>query len=733
MPADMYALLKRRYRISDYLRRKGIKVDRQGLFRCPCPGHEDRHPSAHVFEDKDGLDRWKCHGCGESGDLFDLIRLLDGKEGLEALEWLSGEKMQERPKQPERPRIVSDFGVIPPDAPVLVPNSFTPRIFRRDGTSTPPVCPEMVHEYRDHHSNLLAYVLRLPRRPGGRKSTPPVRWDTRLGGFVWAGFSASEITPLYNLGELRARRDAPVLVVEGEKCVDFARAILPDYVVVTWLGGSGQYKKVDLVPLTGRDVTFWPDADNVGLADMEWICEHVASPHRSWIGPDPQWQAGWDIVDVAALSPTAVREALARRKPVESPAMQPGEREPIRALWRTVSDGGWVPDDKVVVLDNNGGILQKHDYNAYLAFCHHPRFASLQFDILQRKMLFDGEPLAGDRQRLLAGELFRATKLTIGQDQRDGAAFDAALQRPVNHLAQQLRALVWDKVERPLWPYLGLRFSLWHEAATRRWFLSLVRRALEPGSQADLMLVLEGPQGVGKTTALRILASPGTYSGYVDVASFARSDVDLASKIGGKLVADLSEMTAHRTTEADAFKNLLTRTFDNYRPLYTNHGVDLPRSCVFAGSTNARSAYLRDLTGNRRFAPVRITLPMRLDDLRRDLLQLYAEAVHWLDAGEQWWLTDREVEEQVAATEVRQEMSHFEQQLLELIAGSGKYNFIAPNTVWLALELHDPLVRQRCKPQIDAIMSKHGWFYRAREPGQLTAYRPGFYKHLDDD
>jgi predicted P-loop ATPase len=724
-----YAIIKRQYPIRDYLARRGIRLDKDDMFSCVAPDHPDKTPSAHVFT-KDGYDAWKCFGCGRHGDVIDLVCLDQGLEKPEAVVYLTGKEPIKPPppiREQPRLRVVNDLGPIPESAPVIRAGHPTPPITRKDGTTRKGQMPEAVHEYRDPGGKLLAYVLRFPPKGTFKKSTPPVRWDVSLSGFVWAGFAGEERAPLYNAPELAARPHAPVLMVEGEACVDVAQVLLPDWVVTTWIGGVGQFKKADLTQLDGREVTFWPDKDPGGFEAMKHMAEKVTTSRRYWIEPKAEWEPGFDIKDLAGQGPGLIEPVIASRAFMVRPAQELGERDPIRAYWQTKTRGGWVPDElgESIVMNPGGPVAAKSEFNAYLAFCHHPRFQSLEWDTLQRVVRFENKRLEPHQYRDFAGMLYAATKLSTGRDATNSAVADAALTRQVNGLARQLRAVQWDKKERPLWRYFGTQYSLWHDMALRRWMFGLARRILEPGCQHDIMLILEGPQGVGKTSALRALASPFDYDGYVDMISLGSKDNDWM-KIGGKLIVDLSELAAHRAAGDDVIKGKLSNTHDNYRPPYASHFIDAPRSCVFAGSTNRQDAYLSDITGNRRFAPIEVSGKVDIFGLIRDREQIFAEAIVGLDNGETNWWSDSELEQQRFQVEGRREATYYEELIRELLDSLHKsIRFLTPREVWQKLEAHDTTIRRRIKPEVDRILSAHGWSARPDTKGMR---RSGWWK-----
>jgi predicted P-loop ATPase len=94
-------------------------------------------------------------------------------------------------------------------------------------------------------------------------------------------------------------------------------------------------------------------------------------------------------------------------------------------------------------------------------------------------------------------------------------------------------------------------------------------------------------------------------------------------------------------SEVEKVKAFVSRRVDRYRPSYGRNVIEQPRTCIFAGTTNA-SAYLRDETGARRYLPIKCGA-IALNAIKRDRDQLWAEAVALLRKGEPWWLVDTAV------------------------------------------------------------------------------------------
>jgi predicted P-loop ATPase len=180
--------------------------------------------------------------------------------------------------------------------------------------------------------------------------------------------------------------------------------------------------------------------------------------------------------------------------------------------------------------------------------------------------------------------------------------------------------------------YLGAEVTQFVMTVGAKWMISAVARIYAPGSKADAALILEGPQGTGKSTALNILASENWFTDQIkEIGS-----KDTALSLQGVLIVELGELSALTRAEVEDVKQWISQTFDRFRVPYGHYTHRFERQCVFAGTTN-RDDYLRDETGGRRFWPIR-TGTIDLDTLRRDRDQLWAEAVHRYRAGETWHL-----------------------------------------------------------------------------------------------
>jgi putative DNA primase/helicase len=211
-------------------------------------------------------------------------------------------------------------------------------------------------------------------------------------------------------------------------------------------------------------------------------------------------------------------------------------------------------------------------------------------------------------------------------------------------IRKYLAALPWDgkkRLDRWAATYLGAGKDIANKFG-RLWLISAVARVMRPGSKADCCLVLEGKQGIGKSSALRTLAGEWFTDQIADLGS-----KDAAMQCHGVWIVELAELDTVNRAESSRIKGFMSATFDRIRLPYGKNVVEWPRECVFAGSVN-HDAYLRDETGARRFWPVRCGR-IDLEAIKRDRDQLWAEAVQQFNAGAAWWLQDQASIEQAEA------------------------------------------------------------------------------------
>lgn len=253
---------------------------------------------------------------------------------------------------------------------------------------------------------------------------------------------------------------------------------------------------------------------------------------------------------------------------------------------------------------------------------------------------------------------------TFSQRNYDIAVAKVTDDRSYHPIREFLQALPeWDKVERVdtlLIDYLGAADNKYVRAVTRKTLCAAACRVLNPGCKFDTMLVLNGSQGIGKSTLIAKLGGEW----FSDSLSLNDTkDKTAAEKLQGYWILEIGELAGLRKAEVETLRSFLSRQNDIYRASFGKRTTPHPRQCVFFGTTNAGSGYLRDTTGNRRFWPVKTPgggSKRSWDVTQEDVLQIWAEVMHYVKAGEKLYL-DPEVEA-LAKAEQREAMESDERE-----------------------------------------------------------------------
>lgn len=250
-------------------------------------------------------------------------------------------------------------------------------------------------------------------------------------------------------------------------------------------------------------------------------------------------------------------------------------------------------------------------------------------------------------------ELRYYLETTYGIDSRmklDDEVTSVAMRNCFHHVRDYLNGLQWDgkeRVETLLIDCLGAEDSKYVRVVTRKMLIAAVGRVMKPGLKFDTMVVLQGPQGVGKSMLLKELGK-NWFSDSLD----AMQGKEAYEQLRGYWIIEVGELAALKKNEVEAAKKFITKQTDSYRVAYGHRTEDFPRQCIFVGTTN-ETAFLKDRTGNRRFLPVQVGLsePVRHPwdaDFASWVDQVWAEALTYWNGGEDVWigsLLEKEAEE----------------------------------------------------------------------------------------
>jgi len=305
------------------------------------------------------------------------------------------------------------------------------------------------------------------------------------------------------------------------------------------------------------------------------------------------------------------------------------------------------------------------------------------------------------------------------------AVCDTARRSSFHPVRDYLASLTWDgtpRLDRWLIEYGGAEDSAFNRAVSAVVLIAAVRRVRDPGTKFDEVLTLEGPQGSGKSTVVKIIARQLDW--FTDALELTAKPQEIMEQTAGKWIVEIAELAGMRKSEIEHVKALLSRQSDRARRAYGRVAEEVARQWIAIGTTNSLK-YLRDPTGNRRFLPVKCQR-FNLDGLKDAMPQLFAEAAHREAAGESIELS-RALWDIAAALQADRVIEDAWENSIAMLLGDleGK---IASETIWSGiLKIDTDRRNQGHFDRIGAVMSKLGWEYtRLRfASGQSYGYRRG--------
>ena len=471
---------------------------------------------------------------------------------------------------PTEPEPASDVELIPPEG-APEPGSF----------NSPLHGPASAHwVYKSPTGQPLFYISRHDPESSKKQIIPWV-WSKSKQKWVNKGYPKPR--PLYNLDLLTQNPTSPVVLVEGEKSCEAVAQLLPGYTPTTWCGGSQAIRQADFSPLFNRDyVLIWADNDKPGWRAALDIAA-ILDPHVKTIKlltaditkPDgfdaaDALELGWDEAQTKQWAKPLVTPYAAPTEPIlepevvvwdseppalsdmpeppmpnpdETPEMQPGpQRESIKAQARDLG-----------LACQTNGMPHCTLANIVAVFQRVPEFKSmLWYDSFHKKIFTtlnrdSSTPMTTYREwgdedtvaiRLLLQDQFGLTKIAIS-DCTDAVIYHAR-QNTRNEPRDWLQTLSWDGISRCeefLTRALSAEPSEYTQAVSKNFWVAMVARILQPGCKVDNMLILEGMQGMFKSTAMSIIGGPF----YAETIEHPGSK-DFVLGIQGKFLVEIGEL-----------------------------------------------------------------------------------------------------------------------------------------------------------------------------------------------
>ena len=502
----------------------------------------------------------------------------------------------------------------------------------------------------------------------------------------------------------------------------------------------------------------------VSSKDLGRNLEEDLSLHRNGISDFGQ-EKGLTAVDVVvefggktpkdALHWLAGAVGMTLTKPSAPRRASGGSKQPPSTGSAEEGDGDDDDDWRDELLRSSSGGKKDCRENVYLCLLHHPMLKGLVgYDEFSHRVMklkpppWDSTPgeWTTNDDYLLGFFLAKRERLAIKAETTiiAGVAMAAFHGRfhPVHRYLDALPA--WDGVERLahwLHECLGAAEGEYSRLVGTWFLMGMVRRVREPGSQMDYMVVLEGIQGLKKSSALRALV--GNPDWFADTPVRV-GDKDAMLSLAGKWLYEIGEMESFNKAEVTAIKQYVSSRSDRVREPFARRPADRPRSGVFAGSTNA-SEYFKDPTGARRFWPIACNDEIDLAKLAQWRDQLFAEAIARLASADpeirRYWPTRAEEEKYlVPEQEKREIVDPWYEKLSIWLRSKGLYgesgeqicdvkSFMTHELLVKALNV--PVDRidggKQMSTRVGTIMAKLGWGKERDTDGDRLwrYYRPG--------
>lgn len=288
----------------------------------------------------------------------------------------------------------------------------------------------------------------------------------------------------------------------------------------------------------------------------------------------------------------------------------------------------------------------------------------------------------------------------------EDAMFAVASSRRYHPVRDWLDSLKWDNEKRVI-EWLSMTFGCerdaYHDEVAVCFLVAAVRRIRQPGVKFDHMPVLEGAQGIGKSTAIKTLFGTDWFT---DSLPSSLESKDASLGLQGVWCIEFAEIEQIIRAEVEVIKAFLSRSTDRFRAPYGRNFISYPRQCVMIGTTNDRD-YLRDASGNRRFWPVWCNW-VNLNWLAVNREQLWAEAADMERRGEGHWLTEANTIIQATNQQAeRQQEDVWEEKVKNFLESKKEAKTAEVMSEALFIPIKDQERRQQMR--VSAIMKRMGW------------------------
>lgn len=467
-------------------------------------------------------------------------------------------------------------------------------------------------------------------------------------------YTNGEPSPVAAAASLPSSHDpSPLLLVDSEE----TRLTSISYLPSTWSVFTCDPTQIDAQSYLGHThAIIWPRNDEGGRAWASTLAERIGLPHYI-VDFGKEFPEHWDLSQPLPAGKThemltkffavCIQRCKPPKPKVNGASVVPAYiTDPDIPLPEELRPAVAVDqEEQLDFIRSATGIIKPCMANAVYLLKQYPGRWPLRFDLFSNRPFLGNEPMTDADMRRVAVWIQQEGVLA-GKSVCDEAILTVAERNSFHPVREYLDSLSWDGIDRLdhfLIDHVGCQDDAFGLSRTigRKWMIQAVARIYEPGCQADAMLILEGPQGLKKSSFFRALFGDRWFTDHLPNLA----DKDAMLQLGGVWCVEVSELATLDRSDSAKIKQFLTSRIDRFRAPFGRLVADNPRTSVFAGTINpGAQGYLKDPTGGRRFWPIPAAEKADIAAISTQRDQLWAEAVHRYRSHEAWWVTEEETE-----------------------------------------------------------------------------------------
>lgn len=678
----------------DYIQEVTQKSKGKDQYVCPFCNSGTGHNGTGAFTYYPDTRTYKCFACGEHGDIFTLHA-----------------KLNNLSLTLDFPQIVDDL-----EKKYNLPSSPTSK------PEAEPWVQLRTHVYQSMNHDRIA-TKTIYRKPDGSKTAI---WHRYEGNTLVKGLNGLKM-PLYHVYNL-TDNTKPVFIVEGEKDVETIEKL--GYIATTSPNGAGSHWRKDYIEyFRGFDVIILADNDDVGLKYATEIAENIIQIARS----------------VKLVPSQALYVPLKPKGDISDIVECIGSTKATQLIESVLNSDEYIFTSSSSKLQQNNSSKKKPDFNDFSLFndfmLRHGY--SIRYNQITHCYEFIGfgeqespEHLAENVPTILYDQLRKEySKVNLLSIMNYITLY--ATRNRYNPVLNMIKAEKWDGKDRVTEIYNIFRIPA-NDTLSRtliyKWLMQGICglfNNIENPFSLDIVLIFQGPQGIGKTRFLEKLALHPKF--FAEGCCIDPRNKDTIMLATNKWICELGEIGSTMKKDIDSVKAFLSRSTDEYRTPYGKAMLQYPRVTSFVGTVNDEQ-FLVDQTGNRRFATVPLPPDLEIDYETQikpfNAIQLWSQIyqiVKDLDKASCFRLTTEEKKLLDERNQHFMKTLRAEDEVLDILeeeqrAETGYICTIEPMTVTQFMQRHSSLSRYNAA-EVGRILKKHGYkSKRKKVSGKIDRY-----------